>query len=138
MKARCDNPNLASYSYYGGRGITYDPAWASFEAFFEHMGERPSPLHTLDRINCELNYTPDNCRWATRSEQVANRRQYFLRPTSDMRYIRKRRNRWRVNMTLTKGNRVDVSFPTLEEAFVYRANTEMEREIHRILSKAEA
>ncbi len=74
MKNRCLNPNAHDYAYYGGRGISIIKKWRdSFEAFLEDMGRRPTPLHTLDRINVNKNYTPSNCRWATRAEQSRNR-----------------------------------------------------------------
>lgn len=73
MKKRCNNPNSHNYAYYGGRGITYDPRWESFENFLADMGDRPSHL-SLDRIDPDGNYGPGLCRWATRMEQTHNRR----------------------------------------------------------------
>lgn len=73
MKQRCDNPNYDKYSYYGGRGITYDPRWSDYMAFKEDMGERPANM-SLDRIECEKNYCKENCRWATHETQIRNRR----------------------------------------------------------------
>lgn len=76
MKARCFNEKGKFYHHYGGRGITVCVQWAhSFRAFFEYMGNRPTPNHTLDRWpNNDGNYEPGNVRWATWSQQNSNKR----------------------------------------------------------------
>jgi hypothetical protein len=75
MKDRCFNPKSLDYPNYGGRGITVCDEWKkSFTKFFEHMGKKPSVRHSIDRINCDGNYEPENCRWATPLEQSRNRR----------------------------------------------------------------
>lgn len=73
MKARCSPANKAYFKNYAGRGISYCEAWESFETFLKDMGERPEGK-TLDRKDNLLGYSPENCRWATASEQVSNTR----------------------------------------------------------------
>lgn len=72
MLGRCENKAHNSYFRYGGRGISICDRWKDFNKFVEDMGSRPSPKHSLDRIDNEGNYEPSNCRWATDSEQLRN------------------------------------------------------------------
>lgn len=77
MKNRCNNENATGYENYGGRGIKVCERWdKSFLDFFDDMGEMPSGDLTLERINPDCDYTPDNCKWATKYEQARNKRMF--------------------------------------------------------------
>jgi len=76
MRDRCTNPKTAGYERYGGRGITLCEDWrgpGGFERFLAHVGHRPSPKHSIDRIKSNRNYEPGNVRWATAAEQNRNK-----------------------------------------------------------------
>ena len=81
MRARCVQANHKSFHSYGGRGISVCARWlrgdgvrGGYECFRGDMGRRPSPSHSIDRVDVEGNYSPDNCRWSTVKEQNSNKR----------------------------------------------------------------
>lgn len=84
MKRRCYNKERRGYSRYGGRGITVCDRWlvgdgikTGYQCFLDDMGVRPSNDYTLDRINNDLGYSLENCRWASREDQNYNKRDTF-------------------------------------------------------------
>lgn len=74
MLQRCKPTGKSSHKHYGGRGISVCKRWRKFEAFYSDMGDPPTNKHTLDRLDVNGNYEPENVRWATPAEQASNKR----------------------------------------------------------------
>ena len=73
MLNRCSNPKCDKYEYYGGRGITVCARWKYYKNFIADMGKRPSSSHQINRLKNNLPYSPENCNWSTRIENMRNR-----------------------------------------------------------------
>lgn len=125
MKERCDNSKNSHYELYGMRGISYSKDWATFENFFNDMGNRPSDTQ-LDRIDVNLNYCKENCKWSSLSEQAFNIRLksnnksgrsgvYITKSSKFVVYIGYRKQRIRIGL-----------FTSFEEACKAREKAEIE------------
>lgn len=117
LLSRCYNKNQPKYRYYGGRGIRVCDRWLEpnrgFLNFARDMGPKPSPKHSIDRIDVNGDYEPSNCRWATHYVQMANTTASSGVPGVSW---HKQRNKWRSRI---KVNARDIHlglFDTKEEA----------------------
>lgn len=120
MIQRCTNPKNTKYRNYGGRGIKVCDRWRNFKEFVKDVGMPPTSKHTLERIDNDGDYEPNNVRWATYTEQNLNQR-LNKRNKSGARGVSwdKNRNKWAVDVKL-QGKRFRGRFSTRDEAISAR------------------
>src|ERR1700730_9999813 len=135
MVARCTNPRHPGYPSYGGRGIGVCARWRDdFMAFFADLGPRPSPGHSLDRLDNTRGYEPDNCRRATRSQQQRNK----TRPENAVGacYVPKR-DRWNARINIHARAVFLGAFKSKDEAMAaYRGARASAAVINRVVIEA--
>lgn len=122
MRYRCNCPTSQNYNHYGGRGIKICKRWDSFENFIQDMGYRPSKDYSIDRIDVDGDYTPLNCRWATRLTQVLNRRE--IPNPNGFRGIRKKYHGYQARIIVDYKEIYLGTFKTLKEAIEARKEAE--------------
>ena len=119
MRQRCLQPSCPLYKNYGGRGITICERWQGadgFENFIADMGPKPGPKYSIDRIDVDGDYCPENCRWATPVEQACNKRSSLPVPGVD---FDKRNNKWRARYR-ANGIQKSASFVARDDAIKQR------------------
>ena len=124
MRQRCSNKNNKWYQKYGGRGITVE--WSSFQEFIHDMGERPTPEHTIERIDVDGNYSNSNCCWTNDLALQAINQNLKSNNTSGKSgvYWRANRNRWVAKIFHGGAHVMLGSFVNIEDAIECRKEAE--------------
>jgi hypothetical protein len=130
MKGRCHSPNHQSYNYYGKRGIKVCAEWRkSFDNFIRDMGRRPSDDYTLDRIDNDGDYCPENCKWTTWQDQSINKRagERKVSPETGVPGVwwREDRNSWYVYIGANRKSHYIGCFDNLTDAIEARKRAEL-------------
>ena len=129
MHRRCECDNDPDFRNYGGRGIIVCDRWCGpngFHMFLEDMGKKPSKIHSLDRINVDGNYCPENCRWAEPWIQSSNTRTRSLETRGV--YLDKTRKKFVANININ-GIRKTKRFNTFDDAMKQRIEWEKELDL---------
>ena len=133
MHTRCYRKLNDNYPNYGGRGIIVCDRWLhNFPAFLEDMGVAPEGT-SLDRIDNEGNYEPNNCRWVTPKKQALNRRKPKMRKNAHGSIRIGPSGKYEARVTLRQNQVLYQSFDTFDEAENWRSELVYEREMHRML-----